>query len=82
MLLNDNTRYYFRVLSVNFVLSGMPAAEVAEITEVSHYAVSDWIKTVDEKGFEALISVKPSGRNPKLTVEQKSEIDGMIILPR
>ena len=67
--------FYFRVFSVNFVLSGMSAANVAEIAGVSRSTVSDWVKTVDEKGFEALRSVKPSGRPTKLTAEQRSEID-------
>ena len=75
MLKHDDTRFYFRVFSVNFVLNGMSAANVAEIAGVSRSTVSDWVKTVDEKGFEALKSVKPSGRPSKLTAEQKSEID-------
>lgn len=75
MLSHDDTRFYFRVFSVNFVLNGMSAANVAEIAGVSRSTVSDWVKTVDEKGFEALKSVKPSGRPSKLTSEQKSEID-------
>lgn len=75
MMSNDDTRFYFRVLSVNFVLNGMSAANVAEIAGVSRSTVSDWVKAVDEQGFEALKSVKPSGRPPKLSPEQKSEID-------
>ena len=75
MLEHDDTRFYFRVFSVNSVLNGMSAANVAEIAGVSRSTVSDWVKTVDEKGFEALKSVKPSGRPSKLTAEQKSEID-------
>lgn len=55
MLEHDDTRFYFRVFSVNFVLNGMSAANVAEIAGVSRSTVSDWVKTVDEKGFEALI---------------------------
>lgn len=75
MLSHDDTRFYFRVFSVNFVLNGMSAANVAEIAGVSRSTVSDWVKAVDEKGFEALKSVKPSGRPSKLTAEQKYEID-------
>lgn len=54
MLGHDETRFYFRVFSVNFVLNGMSAANVAEIAGVSRSTVSDWVKAVDEKGFEAL----------------------------
>ncbi len=75
MLKHDDTRFYFRVFSVNFVLNGMSAANVAEIAGVSRSTVSDWVKAVDEKGFEALKSGKHSGRPSKLTDEQRSEID-------
>ena len=77
---HDDTRYYFRVYSVNFVLNGMSAAEVAEIAGVSRSTVSNWVKLVDEKGFEALKTVKQSGRPSRLTADQKSEID--IVLQR
>ena len=69
MLSSDDTRFYFRVFAVNFVLNGMSAADVAEIAGVSRYAVSDWVKAVDEKGFESLKSHKPSGRKAKLTAD-------------
>lgn len=58
MLTHDDTRYYFRVFSVNFVLNGMSAANVANIAGVSRSTVSDWVKAVDEQGFEALKTVK------------------------
>ena len=67
MLGHDDTRFYFRVFSVNFVLNGMSAANVAEIAGVSRSTVSDWVKTVDEKGFEALKSVKQIVRPSKLS---------------
>ena len=75
---DDDTRYYFRVFSVNFVLNGMSAADVAEIAGVSRSTVSGWVKAVDEKGFEALKSHKPGGRKAKLTADQKSEIDSVL----
>lgn len=75
MLTHDDTRYYFRVFSVNFVLKGMSAADVADIAGVSRSTVSDWVKAVDEQGFEALKTVKQNGRPPKLSKEQKTEID-------
>lgn len=75
MLTHDDTRYYFRVFSVNFVLNGMSAANVAEIAGVSRSTVSNWVKAVDEQGFEALKTVKQNGRPSKLSKEQKVEID-------
>ena len=78
MLGKDDTRYYFRVFSVNFVLNGMSAARVAEIAGVSRSTVSGWVKTVDEHGFDALKTVKQNGRPSKLSSAQKAEIDGVL----
>lgn len=72
---NDDTRYYFRVFSVNFVLNGMSAATVAEIAGVSRSTVSGWVKSADEEGFETLKTVKQNGRPSKLSKEEKAEID-------
>lgn len=72
---SDGSRFYFKVFAVNSVLSGMSSAEVAEIAGVSRYTVSEWVTLADEKGFESLVPVKPSGRPPKLTSEQESETD-------
>ena len=54
MLAHDDARFYFRVFSVNFLLNGMSAANVAEIAGVSRSTGSHWVKTIDEKEFEAL----------------------------
>lgn len=78
MLSRDETRYYFRVFSVNFVLNGMSAANVAEIAGVSRSTVSDWVKAVDEQGFDALKTVKQNGRPSKLSNTQKAEIDSVL----
>ena len=78
MLGKDDTRYYFRVFSVNFVLNGMSAARVAEIAGVSRSTVSGWVKTVDEQGFDALKTVKQNGRPSKLSNAQKAEIDSVL----
>lgn len=80
MMGSDSTdpKYYFRVFSVNLVLSGMSAVEVAEKAGVTRSAVSDWVKTADERGFDALKTVKPSGRRPKLCKTQREEIDAIL----
>lgn len=75
---SDDTKYYFKVFSVNFVLNGMSAADVAEIAGVSRSTVSGWVKIADEQGLEALKTVKQSGRPSKLNKEQKAEIDSAL----
>lgn len=73
-----DSKYNFRVFSVNLVLSGMSAAEVAETAGVTRSTVSNWVKTADEQGFDALKTVKPSGRRPKLNKTQREEIAAIL----
>lgn len=81
IMMNSNStdsKFKFRVFSVNLVLSGMSAAEVAEKAGVTRSTVSDWVKTADEQGFDALKTVKPAGRCPKLSEAQREEIDAIL----
>lgn len=81
IMMNSNStdsKYKFRVFSVNLVLSGMSAAEVAQKAGVTRSTVSDWVKTADEQGFDALKTVKPTGRRPKLSEAQREEIDAIL----
>ena len=56
----------------------MSAACVAEIAGVSRSTVSNWVKAVDEQGFDALKTVKQNGRPSKLSNAQKAEIDSVL----
>lgn len=81
IMMNSNStdsKYKFRVFSVNLVLSGMSAAEVAGKAGVTRSTVSDWVKTADEQGFDALKTVKPTGRRPKLSEAPREEIDAIL----
>ena len=71
----DESRFLFRVFAVNMVLSGCPASQIGELAGVSKAAVTGWVKTADEQGFDALRTGQRSGRPPKLSMEQRSEID-------
>ena len=75
---SDESRYHFRVFAVNMVLSGFPASKIGEMAGVSKMAVSGWVKTADEQGFEALRSKSHSGRPCRLTDSQKAEIDKVL----
>lgn len=72
---SDESRYHFRVFAVNMVLSGCSAAQIGAMAGVSKVAVTGWVKTADEQGFEALRPKKHKGRAAKLTEEQCNEID-------
>jgi transposase len=75
---SDESKYLFRVFAVNMVLSGTPASQVGASAGYTKAAVTGWVKTVDEKGFEALRPQRRPGRPSKLTKEQMSEIDTVL----
>lgn len=54
MLSSDEDKYHFRVFAVNMVLSGTPANQVGAYAGYTKAAVTGWVKTADEAGFEAL----------------------------
>lgn len=78
MASSDESKYLFRVFAVNMVLSGFSASKIGEMAGVSKMAVSGWVKTADEQGFEALRSKSHSGRPCRLTDSQKSKIDKVL----
>ena len=70
-----SSRFYLRVLVVMMVLSGSKISRISGLLGVSRMSISTWVKIADEKGFDALQTQKHEGRPPKLTAEQKEEID-------
>ena len=74
----DEARYHFRVFAVNMVLSGCSAAQIGTMSGVSKVAVTGWVKTADEQGFEALRPKGHKGRPAKLTEDQYKEIDAVL----
>ena len=75
---SDETKYLFRVFAVNMVLSGTPASQVGASAGYSKAAVTGWVKTVDERGFEALRAQQRPGRPSKLSEQQLKEIDAVL----
>lgn len=78
MTSSDESKYLFRVFAVNMVLSGTPASQVGASAGYTKAAVTGWVKTVDEKGFEALRPQRRPGRPSKLSEQQLQEIDAVI----
>lgn len=75
---SNESRYYFRVFTVNMVLSGLPPSQICEMAGVTKQAITGWVKLADEQGFDALKSKERSGRPLKLTKEQKASIDAAL----
>ena len=74
----DETKFLFRVFAVNMVLAGSSAATVADLAGVTKATVTNWVRTVDEKGFDALRALKQSGRPSKLSESQLQSIDAAL----
>ena len=75
---SDESRFLFRVFAVNMVLSGTPASQVGASAGFTKAAVTGWVKTVDEHGFDALRPQRRPGRPSKLTEDQLKEVDAVI----
>lgn len=78
MSYSDESKFLFRVFAVNMVLSGTPASQVGASAGVSKAAVTGWVKTADEHGFDALRTQQRPGRPSKLTSRQLEEIDAAL----
>ncbi len=75
----EEASYIHKVECVNFVLGGMPPSEVSQYVAESKNTITSWVKTADELGFEALHTKKQTGRPPKLSKKQMSEIETILL---
>ena len=71
---NADNKFVHRVSMVNLLLSGLSAKLLAQYCGDSERTLQDWLKKVDEIGWEALAAVKQTGRPNKLSDDQISEI--------
>ena len=74
----EATRYQHKVEMVNLVLGGLSPSFLSEHCQDSKNAITGWVKTADECGFEALRDRKSTGRPPKLSAEQMAELDKLL----
>lgn len=58
--------------------AGWQQKDIATALGVSEGAVSQWLKRGREQGVEALTAHPPPGVTPRLTVEQKAQIPGLL----
>ncbi len=76
---SDDARYLRKVTLVNLMLNGAAASSLSECCGETSRTLSNWMRAVDESGFEALRAKKQSGRPQKLTAGQKEEIKVAIL---
>lgn len=74
----DDSKYQHKVEMVNIVLGGMPPSELSEYVSESKNTITSWVKTADEKGFEALRVKKQPGRPMKLSAEDLASIKSVL----
>ena len=74
----DDAKFQHRVEMVNLVLAGLTPSFLAEHCADSKNAITLWVKTADEQGFEALRDKKQTGRPPRLTAEQVEEVRSIV----
>ena len=72
---SEDAKYLMRVFAVNMVLSGSEVSEISEMAGVSNVTIYNWVKAVDNDGFEALRNKKIPGRPPRLNSEQLTAVD-------
>ncbi len=59
---------------VNLILSGMSPKTLSEFCGYSERTLQNWLKNVDESGWETLMSIKQNGRPCRLTDNQISSL--------
>ena len=67
-------KFIHRVTMVNLVLGGMKVKDLSEYSGDSVRIINLWVKKVDEKGWDSLVTKKPKGRPFALSDTQLEEI--------
>jgi transposase len=67
-----------RLLAIAAICDGMDREEAARIGGMDRQTLRDWVHRFNEYGPEGLINIKPSGRRPRLSPEQKEELSRLV----
>ena len=75
----DDAKYQHKVELVTLMVSGVPASYLSQYVSESQNTLIRWVKTADEKGFEALqINRNNVGRPTKITEDIAAKIDAAL----
>ena len=74
----DDSKFQHKVEMINLVLGGMTPSALSEFVCESKNTITLWVKTADEKGFDALRTKKQTGRPSKLSSENIASIKSML----
>jgi transposase len=67
-----------RLLALAAVCDGMDREEAARIGGMDRQTLRDWVHRFNEEGPDGLINIKPSGRPPRLSADQKEELRRLV----
>jgi transposase len=67
-----------RLLALAAVYDGMDRATAARIGGMDRQTLRDWVHRFNDTGPDGLINVKPTGRRPKLSVEQQEVLRQLV----
>ena len=74
----DDAKFQHKVEMVNLVLGGMTPSALSEYVRESKNTITLWVKTADEKGFDALRVKKQPGRPTRLSAENIAAIKAVL----
>ena len=69
-----NARYRLKLLAVSHFIEGKNRTEIASFLKVSRRSINIWIKAYLDHGLAGLKAKPPTGRPPKLTPEQLTQV--------
>ena len=67
-----------RLLAIAAVYEGMDREQAARIGGMDRQTLCDWVHRFNAHGPDGLINVKPPGRRPRLSPEQKEELRELV----
>ena len=67
-----------RLLALAAVLDGMNRADAARIGGMDRQTLRDWAHRFNQHGPDGLIDIKPPGRRPRLSDEQRSVLKQLV----
>jgi transposase len=67
-----------RLLAIAAVYEGMDREEAARIGGMDRQTLRDWVHRFNAHGADGLINIKPPGRRPRLSAEQKEELRELV----
>jgi transposase len=76
---SDDTARTRRLLAIAMVLQGTSRLDAARQTGMDRQTLRDWVHRYNEVGVDGLVSRKPPGAAPKLSVAQTRELRGLVL---